>query len=258
MALSSFRGGAPSSVFPLARASTVDLIATELRAAIFSGALPVGSALREVEISRQLGVSRGPFREAAQRLVQEGLLTAVLGRGLRVTVIAPAELADLYTERFAIESQAVRLTLEKTSDETLADRLATIEAAAEMLIQASARGEAWEIGDADLAFHQTLVDSARSPRLSRAMVTLAYETRIASLSTSEGYSVRRSVSPTYQQLIEAMHERRADLAVAALEQQFADAVRRLSGKDDSVDTVETETENEPQQFEPLATDDLEL
>ena len=58
------------------RPSTVDLIATELRNAVYSGGLPVGSPLREVEISRQLGVSRSPLREAAQRLVQEGLLTA--------------------------------------------------------------------------------------------------------------------------------------------------------------------------------------
>ena len=174
-----------------------------------------------------------------------------------MTVIPPAELVDLYIERLAIEAQAVRIICE-SSDAILAERIVAIEAAAEALRQASARGEAWEIGDADLSFHQILVDAARSPRLSRAMMTLAYETRIASLSASDGYSVRRSVSPTYLTLIEALRSREIDSAVAALAQQFDDAVRRLSGDDDSVDTIETETENEPQQFEPLATDALEI
>ncbi|NLA65763.1 MAG: GntR family transcriptional regulator [Leucobacter sp.] len=257
MALSSFRGGAPSSVYPLARASTVDLIATELRSAIFSGALPVGGALREVEISAQLGVSRSPLREAAQRLVQEGLLTAVPGRGLRVSSISAAAVADLYIERLAIEAQAVRVITESLPDEVHVTRVDRIASALDELERASARGEAWEIGDADLAFHQTLVDAADSRRLSKAMMTLAYETRIASLSSAEGYTVRRSVSATYPRLIDALQQRDTTTAIAALKKQFDDAVKRLQGKDDSVDTVETEVEHEPQQFEPLSTDSFE-
>ena len=257
MKLKSFRPGTASSMIPLARASTVDLIATELRAAIFSGALPVGTALREVEISSQLGVSRSPFREAAQRLVQEGLLTAVPGRGLRVTVISADQVADLYVERLAVEAQAVRALVREPSPDAHAQQLASIEAAFGELERASARGEAWEIGDADLAFHQTLVDAARSPRLSKAIVRLATETRIASLSATEGYSVRRSISPTYRALIAALQVRDEARAIAELEQQFDGAVRRLRGEDDSVDTVETETGDEPQEFEPLPIDGLE-
>lgn len=67
-----------ATVLPLARTSTVDLVAEELRSAIYAGTLAVGAALREVEISAQLGVSRGPLREAAQRLVQEGLLLSLI------------------------------------------------------------------------------------------------------------------------------------------------------------------------------------
>lgn len=258
MELSSFRAGASFPVVPLARASTVDLIATELRSAIFSGSLPVGSALREVEISTQLGVSRSPLREAAQRLVQEGLLTTVLGRGLRVTTIAPSQLPDLYIERLAIEAQAVRIIISTPTDEQLEDYLDLIESAFNNLNYASKRGDAWEIGDADLTFHQTLVNLAHSPRLSKAMTTLALETRIASLSATDGYTVRRSVSPTYRKLIDALRMRQQEPAISALQQQFDDAVRRLTGHDDSVDTIETETENEPQEFEPLDTGTLDL
>lgn len=253
----SFRPGVASSMVPLARASTVDLIAAELRSAIYSGALPVGSSLREVEISAQLGVSRSPLREAAQRLIQEGTLTAVPGRGLRVSMIPADQVADLYVARLAIETQAVRMLTAEPSDAAHAQSVSAIERAFGELEQASERGEAWEIGDADLAFHQLLVDAARSPRLSKAMMTLALETRIASLSASEGYSVRRSISPTYTMLIEALRARDGAAAISALQQQFDGAVRRLKGEDDSVDTVEIETEDEPQEFEPLVTDGLE-
>lgn len=247
MAYASSRLGASAPVFPLARNSTVDLIAMELRTAIFSGALPVSSPLREVEISSQLGVSRGPFREAAQRLVQEGLLTSIPGRGLRVTKIETEDVQDVYETRLAVEAQAVRAVIRSQNSEAVAK----VRRAYDELVKVSMGEDARVIGDADLAFHQTLVDVAGSRRLSRMMATLVIETRMASLSIAEGYSVRRSISPTYQRLLEALQSGDAQAAINALTLQFAAAVARLSGRDDTVDTVETDTKNELQEFQPL-------
>lgn len=247
MANTPSRPGASAPVFPLARNSTVDLIAMELRTAIFSGALPVSSPLREVEISSQLGVSRGPFREAAQRLVQEGLLTSIPGRGLRVTKVETEDVQDVYETRLAVEAQAVRAIIRSQNSEAVAK----VRRAYDELVKVSMGADAWVIGDADLAFHQTLVDVAGSRRLSRMMATLIIETRMASLSIADGYSVRRSISPTYQRLLEALQSGDAQAAINALTLQFAAAIARLSGRDDSVDTVETDTEDEPQEFQPL-------
>lgn len=228
------RTGLPGSVPRVARASTVDLIAIELRSAIFSGALPVGSQLGEVDIAAQLGVSRGPLREAAQRLVQEGALTSLPGRGLRVTVIAAEQLDDLYAARRAVEGEALRLIVAGDHSGAVTE----LERGLDALEQATHGADALVIGDADLAFHQALVDAARSPRLSRAMATLVLETRIASFSAAEGYSVPASVSPTYRAILRALGRGDADAAVAALAQQFDDAVARLTGARE-VDTVES-------------------
>lgn len=236
-------------VVPLVRPSTVDLITEELRKAIFSGALPVGGSLREVDISSQLGVSRSPLREAAQRLVQEGLLTAIPGRGLRVSEITGDAIADVYTARLAVESQAIRIVTASVAAGSTRPIL-ELQLALETFVEACEAGEAWSIGDADLAFHQLLVDLAKSPRLSKAMASLAAETRIASLSVAEGYTVRSSVSPTYQVLISAIEEGRADDAVEALNTQFVEAVQRLQGRDDSIETIETEID-EHQELQPL-------
>ncbi|MGH3815020.1 MAG: GntR family transcriptional regulator, partial [Pseudonocardiaceae bacterium] len=59
---------------PVSRQSTAAIIADRLRDAITRGAFPPGAQLGEVELAGRLGVSRGPLREAMQRLVQEGLL----------------------------------------------------------------------------------------------------------------------------------------------------------------------------------------
>lgn len=237
---SSAPSGLPGSVLRVARPSTVDLIVSELRAAIFSGALSVGSPLGEVDIATQLGVSRGPLREAAQRLVQEGVLTALPGRGLRVSVIPVDGIDDLYTERRAIEREAVRVIIRTDAGSVTS----ALETALADLQHASAQADARAIGDADLVFHQSLVDSAGSPRLSRAMVSLALETRIASFSAAEGYTVPASVSSTYRQLIDALSAGDADAALNALDEQFDDAVARLTGRRD-IETVETDAVEVP-------------
>lgn len=253
MAHATSRPRASTTVLPVARTSTVDLIAEELRSAIYAGVLPVGSALREVDIASQLGVSRSPFREAAQRLVQEGLLTNFPGRGLRVTHITGDEVIDVYRARLAIESEAVSVICDAHA--TLHQRhLIEITRSFDLLVAASSGDDPWSIGDADLTFHQTLVDQAQSKRLSRHMSTLVIETRIISLSAQDGYSVRKSVSPTYNTLISALTARDTHRAIAALSQQFSDAIDRLLGRDTSVATVETETEESHTQLQPIDAD----
>lgn len=228
------RSVTPISMVRVARPSTVDLITAELRKAIFTGALPVGSPIGEVEMSSQLGVSRSPLRESTQRLVQEGLLTASPGRGMRVSVIGPEHVADVYDARLAIEAQAARLII-KTGASAV---IGSIERAYATLVEASKGEDAVAIGDADIEFHRLLVDSAGSRRLSHYMSTLVIETRIASFSDPNGYTVRRSISETYRQLLDALAAGDTSSAFAALEQQFAEAVARLTGEDEDVDTVE--------------------
>lgn len=241
------RAVSPISMVRVARPSTVDLITAELRKAIFTGALPVGSPIGEVEMSSQLGVSRSPLRESTQRLVQEGLLTASPGRGMRVSVIGPEYVADVYDARLAIEGQAVRLIVKAGA----ASAIDALTRAYDELVAVSEGTDARVIGDSDIEFHRLLVDSAGSRRLSHYMATLAIETRIASLSDPNGYTVRRSVSDTYRELLDAIAAGDVAAAFVALERQFAEAVARLTGKDENVETVETPADEEPPAIGPI-------
>jgi DNA-binding GntR family transcriptional regulator len=94
---------------PLAvdRSSTTDRVAAALRRALFDGALAPGTALRESDLARRLGVSRGTLREALRLLQAEGLVNREPNRGVVVKLLSPAELADLYQARRVIETGAV-------------------------------------------------------------------------------------------------------------------------------------------------------
>jgi DNA-binding GntR family transcriptional regulator len=56
------------------RATFASMVGERIRSNIIEGVLRPGSQLNEVELAASFGVSRGPVREATQRLLQEGLL----------------------------------------------------------------------------------------------------------------------------------------------------------------------------------------
>jgi DNA-binding GntR family transcriptional regulator len=234
---------------PVTRPSTVDLIVRELRDAIYSGALRVGTPIREVEIAGQLGVSRGPFREAAQRLVQEGLLTATPGRGLSVVTIGRERIPALYAARTSVETAAARLAVAGASDADVAG----VRAAYDALVEAGRSEDPRRIGDADLTLHWTLVAAGGNPWLLRWMTTLIVEVRVATFTVSEEYAVRRDSAQSHEDLVERLEARDADGLVAAITTNLAEAVERLTAPQ----SADVETLEEPHPVPPPRLDPIE-
>src|SRR6476469_1994837 len=88
-----------------------------LRQEILDNRLPPGSELNEVALSEQLGVSRGPVREALGRLASEGLVTVRPRRGAVVRSLSTEEFLELYQVREALEMMAVKLAVPRLRKE---------------------------------------------------------------------------------------------------------------------------------------------
>lgn len=80
----------------------------ELRKAILRCDFAPGERLRVEELSRRLGVSSSPVREALNRLAQQGIVVMVENRGFRVTPLTPDGVADLVRVRLLVEAEALR------------------------------------------------------------------------------------------------------------------------------------------------------
>jgi DNA-binding GntR family transcriptional regulator len=210
---------------PLRRDSTPERIAAQLRSGIVSGRLAAGQPLREVEVARQLGVSRGPVREAFQRLIQEGLLEAHPARGVFVPQLLAGDIADLYIARGAVETAAARLLAASGSAEALAD----LEAALAELQAAPA--DDWNVlVSLDLNLHEVLVRSTGSKRLARMFGTLAAETRLCMVALESFYPERADLVTEHAEIVQAIRRRDADAAAALLERHMTDSVRRLANE----------------------------
>ena len=66
-----------------------------IRELIVSLELPPGSAVREPELTEELGIGRTPVREALRRLAQERLVEVFPRRGIFVTTVDVRDLARL-------------------------------------------------------------------------------------------------------------------------------------------------------------------
>lgn len=78
--------------------------------------------INEVHLSRMLGVSRTPIREALNRLASEGFVSLTPNRGFFVRSLSTEGLLDLYELRSIIECAAFRLMCDRADDDQI-DRL---------------------------------------------------------------------------------------------------------------------------------------
>ena len=85
------------------------VVVPALREAIVEGVLAPGSRLSEVQVAKQLNVSRTPMREAFAQLEREGLVTVVARVGAFVRSVTLRDVAEIYTVRTALECLAVQL-----------------------------------------------------------------------------------------------------------------------------------------------------
>jgi DNA-binding GntR family transcriptional regulator len=84
-----------------------------LREAIVEGVLAPGSRLSEVQVAKQLNVSRTPMREAFAQLEREGLVTVLPRIGAFVRSVTVRDVEEIYTVRSALECLAVQLAADR-------------------------------------------------------------------------------------------------------------------------------------------------
>lgn len=178
--------------------STSDLIMGQVRQRIMRGVYVQGQQLNEVHLSEELGVSRGPLREALQRLLQEGLLVSIRNKGTFVMTISPQDLREIYQVREVIESDAAKRLL--AADDVA--KLDELQQLVDRMRDQVGSGSWSELADLDLDFHQRLVDLAGNRRMSSVFGTLVVETRVCMNGLEHFYPDHNLIMLEHQLLVD--------------------------------------------------------
>ena len=129
-------------------------IAHHLRQEIMAGKFKPSEPLREQDISKRFGVSRGPVREVFRELTQQGLLVTTPNKGVRVApqpseVVRPLIInLRLQVELFVLENIFEQITPKQISrwEEILTE-----------IKTACQRGDTGRLIEADMRFHQAIL-----------------------------------------------------------------------------------------------------
>jgi GntR family transcriptional repressor for pyruvate dehydrogenase complex len=169
-------GPALEAVFkPVDPPTTFEETVERLGTAIRLGLLPPGRRLPpERELAGHLRISRSTLRQAITTLVESGHLMSVRGRTGGTFVVDAPPLSDMAAEplgedarsvldyRVAVETGATVLAVERAGAEELADL--------DQLVERMAGADGFEAyRRADVRFHISIAEAARSPRLVSAM-----------------------------------------------------------------------------------------
>lgn len=94
------------------RGVTVDYVVDQIRQRIIEGRLVSGQRLIGRDIAEDIGISRGPIREAFRRLAADGLVELTPNRGAMVSQLNRKQVDNLFQIRETLEGLAARLAAE--------------------------------------------------------------------------------------------------------------------------------------------------
>ncbi len=138
-----------------------DVVFNTLRQAILTGELKPGERLMELHLADRLGVSRTPIREAIRKLELEGLVTMIPRRGAEVAQITEKSMQDVLEVRRTLDALCAELACDRIDGEGIR-RLGEACTAFE---KAVAAGDVKRIAQADVAFHDIIVEATGNLRL---------------------------------------------------------------------------------------------
>jgi DNA-binding GntR family transcriptional regulator len=188
-------------------------IAERIRRDVLSGELEAGEPLREQDLAKRFGVSRGPIRDALLRLTQEGVLVAKPNRGATVSQRASDEIQPLIVElRRAIEIFALKNAFDKFDSETLS-RLKRI---AEKMREDFERRNTRALAEDDMMFHRLLVETSGE----RDLVALWMPVVIRMLLHYARYKEPTQVFQEHMAIIDAICRDDLEAAIKALEENI--------------------------------------
>ncbi|WP_028023271.1 GntR family transcriptional regulator [Enterovibrio calviensis] len=179
--------------------------------AIVSGKFASGSKISEPELSRELGVSRGPLREAMMRLESMGLVERVPHVGARVVAISAAQLSEIYAVREALEGMAIRQAcMNITASE--------IEALKSLLHRHQQHiddvdGATYFHQQGDFDFHYRIIQASRNDKLISLLCDELYHlVRMYRTQSTRTQSRPERALDEHIQILNALEERDAELA----------------------------------------------
>jgi len=201
-----------------------EAVRLQLRTLILDGDIRPGAVLSQVELARDLGISRGPLREALRMLLEEGLVEAEPNRRVRVAGFDAADLDSIYACRIALEATAIHITVRLLDDAYFE----AVEACLDRLRELAEEADVTRREETHRRFHLLLVGLAPAPMLRTIEAHLdrgARYRRLYELGESRAWTI---ANREHAEIVDACAARDGSLAAARLARHLSRTAFSLS------------------------------
>lgn len=194
-----------------------------IRLKILNEELKPGMRIVEQELSDELGVSRGPIREALRQLEQEGMVEYKRNAGCSVRKILLEDIYEIYLLRSTYEKLAVQICRGQFTDEEL-------EKMDDILKRMKNFGEEdyRHIVELDCKLHKIIVEKAKLPRMMKSWEELNYGDMLSCYAgeISKEETARRQY-PIHKRLVDACKTKDTDIICKAISKHYMLTINRL-------------------------------
>ncbi|MCE0506152.1 MULTISPECIES: GntR family transcriptional regulator [unclassified Roseivivax] len=198
-----------------------------IRRDILTGKLEEGERLTETRLSEDLGLSRTPIREAIGRLILEGFIDRQSGYTTRVAYFPEDEAEQVYEIRRLVECYSVQRAARLATEEDLAE-LRRIHAVMQANTPPRDDSAYQVLVTANEEFHRTIVNAARSPRLTALMTTvLDVSMVVRTYSMFSEHDLRRSLHH-HAEIIDAIEARSPEWASSVMSAHLLAGASRVA------------------------------
>ncbi|MFB3160139.1 GntR family transcriptional regulator [Neobacillus sp. 179-J 1A1 HS] len=193
--------------------TTQDKVYKQIKNAILFGGISSDEIFTEVQLAETLNTSRTPVRAALQDLVKEGLLVSIPRKGVTVRKITQGEQEEIFLLRSSIEVQVVKKLTEVI---TSPDQLKIVRLIVEQQQEALQNDDAIRFIELDHEFHLSLTRLASFGIIEEVLQNLHNLTQLMGLKAIRQKGRMKSVVKEHSEIIDALEQRNAELASAAI------------------------------------------
>jgi len=227
------------------KAAASDQAYDRIRHDIINGVLKEHERLTEQALAKRLGLSRTPVREAISRLVHEGFIERQGGYSTRVARFSSDETDQIFQLRLLLEGYAARRAATLASAEQI-DALRALANQMSACTPPESAEDYDNIARANEAFHRTICEAAKSPRLI-ALLAVAIEVGLIA-KTYRLYSEQALVRSCqhHHELVDAIVARSPEWAESVMASHILAAQatnQAFSADDDQAASHTTDTED---------------
>lgn len=201
-------------------------VAEEIRFKILNHELTPGMRIIEQDLSEELGVSRGPIREALRQLEQEGMIEYTRNVGCSVKEITMQDVYETYLLRSNYEILAVRLYHAEFTDEDIAKMEEVLELMKSLTIENYS-----QVVSYGCMLHGVIIEKAGLPRLTKAWSDLEYgEIFACNAGDRDKQTIIEKQYPIHRELVDIFKTRDEEKICGAILDHYMMSVKRLKNK----------------------------